>query len=193
MLKYLVFFCTALLVFEATAAQEATNPANGPEPTTSYMVQLTEYCFAQPLSPSQSAEEILAMVSANDGNQKGAVVETIRLSTLSGMESIAQFGQRVNVTVGKSTTGRGETVRSMQAIDVGTMVKVTIVPRNDQVAMRLTFESSRIGSDASEDTPPTINKTQISTAQLLEIGKPILVGGSTTSSSSVIVVTVIQK
>ena len=56
--------------------------------------------------------------------------------------------------------------------------------------MMLTFESSRIGEDAGEDSPPTVNKTQVNATQLLELGKPDLVGSSTTSSSSIIVVTV---
>jgi len=193
MFKFFVFFCSALLALESTSAQESTNAVNVPETSASYVVQLTEYRLDQPLRPSQSAVDILAMVSANEGDTKGNIVETIRLSALGGTESMVQFGRRANVTVGKSTTNRGETVRNMQAIDVGTIVKVTIVPRNDQVAMTLTFESSRIGSDAGEDTPPSINKTQINTTQLLDLGKPNLVGSSTTSSSSVIVVTVNQK
>lgn len=193
MFKFLVCVSTVLLAFETNAAQEAANTASMPEISSSYVVQLTEYRLAQPLTPAQSAEEILALVGANGGNPQGAAVETIRLSTVGGMESMAQFGQRANVTAGKTTTNRGESVRNIQAIDVGTMVKVTIVPRNDQVAMMLTFESSKIGSDADEESPPSIAKTLIRTTQLLELGKPNLVGGSTTSSSSVIIVTVNQK
>ncbi|MDA7933087.1 type II and III secretion system protein [Mariniblastus sp.] len=190
MFKMFVCFCVALCAIESTFAQESTNSANVSNIPASYIVQLTEYRLDQPLNPSQSAAEILAMVSANGGDMKGEIVETIRLSTLSGTESMVQFGRRVNVTVGKATTNRGETVRNMQAIDVGTIVKVTLVPRNDKVAMMLTFESSRIGEDADEDSPPNVNKTQVNTTQLLELGKPDLVGSSTTSSSSIIVVTV---
>ncbi len=113
MFRMFVCFCLALGAIESTFAQESTNSANVSEIPASYIVQLTEYRLNQPINPSQSAAKILEMVSANDGDLKGEIVETIRLSALSDTESMVQFGRRVNVTVGKATTNRGETVRNM--------------------------------------------------------------------------------
>jgi hypothetical protein len=59
--------------------------------------------------------------------------------------------------------------------------------------MTLNFESSSLGESDDEDSPPNINKTKVNTTQLLEMGKPNLVGGSTTSSSSIIVAVVTRN
>ncbi len=193
MFKTFVYLFVAFCATESVFAQSSAISADVAQVPASYIVQLTEYRLERPLEPSQTATNILEMLSGKLDDKIGKPVETIRLSTLSGTESMVQFGRRVNVTVGKATTNRGETVRNMQAIDVGTVVRVTAIPQDEKVSVSLTFESSRIGGDGDEDSPPDINKTQISTTQLLEFGKPSLVGSSTTASSSVIVVTITRN
>ncbi len=193
MFKVFVCICLTLCATGSTIAQEATQSENTSDVSKSYVVQLTEYRFEQPLRPSQSAAEILELLAATGDSKKAEIVETVRLSTLSGTESMVQFGRRVSVTVGKATTRGGETVRQKQGYDVGTVVRLTARPQDDKVAMALTFDSSRIGEEVDEDSPPDVIKTQISSTLLLELGKPSLVGSSTQASSRVIVVTVTEN
>lgn len=81
---------------------------------------------------------------------------------------------------------------SVQAMETGTIVKVTVGTQGDKVAMDLTYESSALQEITDEDSPPNINKTKINASLQLELGKPSLVGGATSSSSSIIVATVTQ-
>ena len=155
----------------------------------SFIVQLTEYRLRQPVDPPRSVSDILAILARPGGNEEYQPIETIRLSALSGTESTVQFGRRVNVTVG-TTTNRGGTVKNVQAVDVGTLVRVTPALQAGKVALKLEFESSRIEGDATQDSPPDISTTQIKTTQLLELGKPSLVGSTTSTANSVILITV---
>lgn len=194
MLRVFVCICIALCAKDATFAQVATNPSNASEISASYLVQLTEYRLDQPMDPSQSAAEILALVSRNDGDPKRKA-DTIRLSALSGTESMAQFGQTVFVTVGTVAMNRGggPVQKSVQGMEIGTLIKVTVVPQNDKVAMTLTYESSSLGDAEEEDSPPSINKTKVNTTQLLDLGKSSLVSVSTTSSSTILVVKITKN
>jgi hypothetical protein len=193
MFRAFLCICVALGAIGYAFAQGTTNSPNGPEISASYIVQLTEYRLNQPMDSSKSAAEILALVSKDSDDLKRKV-ETIRLSASSGVESMAQFGQTVFVTVGTVSGNKGFPVqKSMQGMEIGTLVKVTVVPQNDKVAMTLTYESSSLGEAAGEDSPPDINKTKVNTTQLLDLGKSSLVSASTTSSSSILVVKVIQN
>ena len=167
----------------------ADDPSSSSSNQASFIVQLTEYRLKQPLDPSRSVSEILASLAKPGDNEEYQPIETIRLSALSGTESTAQFGRRVNVTIG-TTTNRGGTVKNVQAVDVGTLVRVTPALQAGKVALKLEFESSRIEGDASADSPPDISTTQIKTTQLLELGKPSLVGSTTSTANSVILITV---
>ena len=157
----------------------------------SFFVQLTEYRLKLPHDPSRPVAEIVAILAKPGDNEEYQPVETIRLSALSGTESTVQFGRRVNVTAGTAVTNRGGTARNVQGVDIGTLLKVTpVLLQSGNVALKLKFESSRIEGDASEDSPPDISRTQINTTQLLELGKPSLVGSTTSTASSVILITV---
>lgn len=156
----------------------------------SLIVQLTEYRLKLPHDPSRSVSEILAILAKPGDNEEYQPIETIRMSALSGTESTVQFGRRVNVTVG-TVTNRGGTTRNVQTVDIGTLVKVTpALQSGGRVALKLKFESSRIEGDASADSSPDISTTQINTTQVLEFGKPSLVGSTTSTAGSIILITV---
>ena len=193
MLRIFMCFCLVIGAIGYAFAQGTTKAPNGPEISASYIVQLTEYRLNQSIDSAKSAAEILALVSKDNDDPKRKV-ETIRLSASSGIESMAQFGQTVFVTVGSVSGNKGLPVqKSMQGMEIGTLVKVTVVPQNDKVAMTLTYESSSLGEAAGEDSPPDINKTRVNTTQFLDLGKSSLVSASTTSSSSILVVKVTQN
>jgi hypothetical protein len=190
MLKQICFIFVSLLIAGVSSAQDTSTISDQTGKQSTYVVQLTEFRLKQTLDPSLSAAQILELVSTKDKNAGYEPIETIRLSTLSGTETVVQFGRRVNVTVGKTVTRGGETARSVQAFDVGAIVRVTATPENGSVSLKLTYETSRLDGNGDEDTPPELTKTQISTTQLLELGQPRLVGSSTSAPTSVVVVTV---
>ena len=190
MLKQICLIFVSLLIAGASSAQDASTSLGSAAKPTTYVVQITEFRLNKTLDPSLTAAQILELVSSKDDNAGYEPIETIRLSTLSGTESMVQFGRLVNVTVGKNMTRGGETQRTLQAFDVGTIVRVTATPENGSVSMKLTYETSRLDGNSDEDTPPELTKTQISTTQLLELGKPRLVGSSTSVPTSVVVITV---
>jgi hypothetical protein len=193
MLKQICFIFVSLVIAGVSSAQDASTSSDGAGKPSTYVVQLTEFRLNQTLDPSLSAAQILELVSKKDNNAGYEAIETIRLSTLSGMESMVQFGRRVNVTVGKTVTRGGETARNVQALDVGTIVRVTATPENGSVFLKLTYETSKLDGNGDEDTPPELTKTQISTTQLLELGQPRLVGSSTSTPTSVVVVKVTKN
>ena len=193
MFKSTLPICIALCATASAFAQDSTTTGSAADSQASFVVQLSEYQLEQPVDSSLSADAILEMLTAQRDGEKCRPIETIRLSTVSGVESLAQFGRRVNVTVGKATTARGETVRNMEAVDVGSLVRVTAILQDGKVAITLNYESSRVIGDIDQDVPPNINKTQVSTILSLEPGKPALVSSSSTTSSSILVVTVTRS
>ena len=190
MLKQICFIFVLLFIADVSSAQDTSTSSGGAAKPPTYVVQLTEFRLNQTLDPSLSAAQILELVSKKDNNAGYEAIETIRLSTLSGTESMVQFGRRVNITVGKTVTRGGETARNVQALDVGTIVRVTATPESGSVSLKLAYETSRLDGNGDEDTPPELTKTQINTTQLLELGQPRLVGSSTSAPVSVVVVTV---
>lgn len=192
MLRQFPIIFVSLIIAGASSAQDAsTSPGEAGKPS-SYVVQLTEFRLNQTLDPSLTAVQILELISRANDNADCVPIETIRLSTLSGTESMVQFGRRANVTVGKTVTRGGETARSIQVVDVGTIVRVTATPESGAVSLKLTYESSRLDGNGDEDTPPELIRTQISTIQMLELGQPRLVGSSSSASTSMIVVTITE-
>jgi hypothetical protein len=190
MLKQICFIFVSMFIAGVSSAQDDSTSSSGAGKSSTYVVQLTEFRLTQALDPSLSAAQILDLVSRKDISEGLEPIETIRLSTLSGTESMVQFGRRVNVTVAKTVTRGGETARNVQAFDVGTIVRVTATPESGSVSLKLTYETSRLDGNGDEDNPPELTTTQISTTQLLELGQPRLVGSSTSAQTSVVVVTV---
>lgn len=186
-------FCVFVSVCIVGTAQDAPKPLTAetsrPEVLESYIVQLSEYKINGPTDPSQTAADIVASLMKADAKTKPELIETVRLSTLSGSESMVQFGKQVRVTSG-TVSVRGTTARQMQNVQFGTIVRVTATPRAGKVVVKLSFESSRLDGKGAENSPPDISTTQIESTQLLEIGKPTLIGGTTADTSSFILLTV---
>lgn len=192
MFKITLCLCVLLCVIGCAVPQD-TKVQTEPSPSAeSFTVQLTEYKLSEPVDTSKSSVDILEMLTSKVDDQAFEVVETIRFSTLTGSQSVVQYGRRVNVTVGSATTGRGGVVRNMQSLDVGTVVQVSSKSDNGKVILDLSYESSKIDGDVDTELSPNINQTQINTTQLFEFGKPKLVASSSTNATSVLVVTVMQ-
>lgn len=158
--------------------------------TVSYVVELSEYEWREPLAAGLGADEILALVLKADARPQPDLRETIRLTTLAGTESVVSFGRRSSVTVGRTATGRGEVMKNMQVVEFGTQVKLTAVPQDQRVRLTLHFESSRQLPATTDDSPPDVSTTEVSTTLTLDPGKPALVSSFGGNRSSVLVVMV---
>lgn len=172
----------------AAAAVPATDVAA--VATVSYVVELSEYEWREPLAAGLGADEILALVLKADARPQADLRETIRLTTLAGTESVVSFGRRSSVTVGRTATGRGEVMKNMQVVEFGTQVKLTAVPQDQRVRLTLHFESSRQLPATADDSPPDVSTTEVSTTLTLDPGKPALVSSFGGNRSSVLVVMV---
>lgn len=193
MLKMIVCFIVSSIALSSAVAQEPKGGRDVGDLPSSFIVQFTEYRFKEPLKTNQTSAEILAMTTAKDGVAEAKMVESIRMSTIGGVDSMVQFGKNANVIVGKSRTNRGETISNSRTVSVGTIVKVKISPYKDKVKLQLSYETSKLEEADKEGSIPDIYKAKIATTQLLELGKPAIVGSTTNASSSVIVATVIQN
>jgi len=174
----------------ASQAAAATVPAAdvAAAATVSYVVELSEYEWREPLAAGLGADEILALVLKADARPQPDLRETIRLTTLAGTESVVSFGRRSSVTVGRTATGRGEVMKNMQVVEFGTQVKLTAVPQDQRVRLTLHFESSRQLPATTDDSPPDVSTTEVSTTLTLDPGKPALVSSFGGNRSSVLVV-----
>jgi hypothetical protein len=157
-----------------------------------YLVQLTEFRISDSSHAGWSTDEIVKRFERREEDGDVEIVETIRLSVLSGHESMVQVGRRARVTVGVvSTPGRGPT-RQMESHNIGTMVSLTAEPADGRVLLKLSYTSSRFEGEGTDESPPDTTTFQIDATLLLEAGKPTLVGGSSASPTSYLMVSVEQ-
>ncbi len=175
------------------------------EALVSYVVQLTEYRLTSPAEPTATVEELVALLTSPSGsltspsdsrltseNENRVVqVESVRFSILSGHESMVQFGRQVSLMTGSIST-RGVTTRDVRSVEVGTLVRAIAEPQDGKVLLTLDYTASRLEGESSAEPPPEISKTQISTAQIVELGKPVLIGGTTADKTSYTLATVTQ-
>ena len=170
-------------------AQESSLPDAQPKMPEVYVVQLTEYRLPAPVETARTAAEIVKTLTDAQGDTKHEPIETIRFTTLSGTESLVQFGKRMRVSIGSATV-RGGITHQYEFIQIGTIVRATATPQAGKVVLQLQFESSRLDGEATADSAPNVATTEFSSTNLLEIGRPTLVGGSTAGASTFLVVTI---
>ncbi|TVS09394.1 MAG: hypothetical protein EA424_27235 [Planctomycetaceae bacterium] len=188
----------ALIVCLGHSAQAQDDPkpaAALPNASTggeSYLVQLSEFRIKDSSHAGWSTDEIVKRFERREEDGAVEIVETIRLSALSGHESMVQVGRQARITVGViSTPGRGST-RQMESHNIGTLVSLTAEPADGKVLLRLSYSSSRFEGTGTDESPPDIVTFQSDATLLLEAGKPTLVGGSSASETSYLMVSVDQ-
>lgn len=164
--------------------------AQDPVPPTSYVVTLSEYRIAEGVSSERSASEIVDWIASRSDEQDFTPLATIRLTIISDAESMVQFGRRVVVTTGTVTNSRAGTMRQSGTLEIGTMIRVKANPVGDKIALRITFESSRLDGEHDGDSPPDVSHTNLDTTLLLEADKPTLLGGITDEAASLFFVTI---
>lgn len=156
-----------------------------PEP---YLITISEYRL-KGVNPSDlTADNIVSAIKA----EKATPIETVMLSAIADLESMVQFGRSVTVTTGR-ITNRDVTSRQTQQREIGTIVRVTASPTGQQVGLTLSFESSRLIGEGSDDSPPDIVTTSINTTQLFDFGQPTMIGASTAGETSYVFLTISRR
>ncbi|TWT79689.1 hypothetical protein CA13_10950 [Planctomycetes bacterium CA13] len=153
-----------------------------------YFVSLAEYRFKDFNPAKVTAEKIQNAISSENASH----VETVMLSAVAGFKSMVQFGRSVTVTTGR-VSNRDVMTRQTQQQEIGTILEVTVSPEDQSVVADLSFSSSRIVGEGTDDSPPEFATTTIKTTQLMDIGKPTLVGASTVDKSSYIFLTISRQ
>ncbi len=152
-----------------------------------YTVSLTELRLRKPLTHDQLAES-LKKTEELKNNEDFEIVETIRLSTLPGFESIVQVGRKTAITVGVSEVPGRAGQKSIKSESFGTIVRLTAVPIEGKTRLTLNYESSRVDSESKNELSPDTKTFLIDTTLLLEPSKTVLVGGSTVDGSTYLAV-----
>ena len=175
----------ASIACSVSHAQQATSEQT--KAPVRFMVTLSEYQLGDGVPEIASEADILALIRKKTVQP----AETVRLSVIKDVEGMVQFGNLATVTVGK-TVNRDVTTRQTQNVQVGTLLKLTMSLENEVVVANIAFEASRFQGDATDDSPPIIASTTIKTTQLLELGKPRLIGSSSSGKTSYVFVTATQ-
>jgi hypothetical protein len=180
-----------LLVSSLVSAQEATSTATvevtTEGPMRSYMLELTQLRWNSPGESIPDPKTLLASIAQLRESGKLTDAETIQLSVLEGHKCSAQFGRQVMITTATTTVpgGRGA-VRSMQSLDVGTMVRAMIVRQHDKLQVELSYEASQLVEATQEDTPPTTTRISADSTLLLVPGELTVVASRTAETSIVL-------
>lgn len=189
-------FATSICIFAApqdaavaapnTDAPEIQVKNESPE---RYLITLAQYQLKDLSTVDQTSNGILAAIKA----QKASPFETVILLATAGYESRVNFGRRIRVTTGKTTTHSGGVVRNTQEIDVGAILVVTLLPDDDKVKAELSFKSTRLDGEGTDDSPPELTTTSIESSQIFEVGKPTLIAASTEGASNFVFLTIARQ
>lgn len=186
-MKTVVLLIVPLFASIAISALHANETLSNP--TTDhlrFMVTLSEYQLEDSVPVSASEADILGLIQKSNVQP----TETIRLSVINDVEGMVQFGKRVTVTVGKTVNTRDVTSRQTQHVQVGTLLKLTLSMAGESVIAQVAFESSRLQGEGTDDSPPDMVSATISTTQILELGKPRLMGSTSSGQTSFVFMTV---
>ena len=190
--------CIAFLCWlssQAAAQDDKPQPQMPSPPVTSlasYVIQVTELHTNVPIDSKMDSKELLDKFEQLKKDGKVELLETIRLSALEGQESMAQFGRQAAVTAGTSQVMPGRAVRNIQMTQVGTLVRVTVQRHEDEVLLKLTYEASRLGEQANQDSPPDVVTVQCNTTLAVGPGQTVLAGSMFSANSTLLLVSVEQ-
>jgi hypothetical protein len=188
--------CIALLCWlssQAAAQDDKLQPPMPSPPVTSlasYVIQVTELHTNVPIDAKMDSKELLGKLEQLKKDGTVELLETVRLSALEGQESMAQFGRQAAVTAGTSQVVPGRAVRNIHMTQVGTLVRVTARRHEGKVLLKLTYEASRLGEQANQDSPPDVVSVQCNTTLAVAPGQTVLAGSMFSATSTLLLVSV---
>jgi hypothetical protein len=199
MRHFLLLLAACVLAPEVVVGQEENPREAGAASPKSYVVQLTEFRFANAVDPKLTAAHIVHAFQQADAEKSFELIETVRLTALESHETMVQFGRNTAVTVGVANFSGapnfpgGRNTRQTQYRQVGTLVRLTAQSQAEKVLLKLSYEVSRLEAQAPDDLEadsPDVIVIQFDTALLIEPGKPTLVGGTSAEPSNFLLVSV---
>lgn len=189
-IRYLLLF-SMLLLTSSAAAQDATATMTvdvaSNIPLRSYMLELTQLRWNAPGERLPDPKTLLTSLAQLRESGKLTDAETIQLSVLEGQKCSAQFGRQIMIATATTTVpgGRGA-VRSMQSLDVGTMVRAMIVRQQDKLQVELSYEASQLAEPKQEEISPTTTRFSADSTLLLAPGELIVVASRNADTSIVL-------
>ncbi len=177
----------ALAVEDPKPAGFFPRPKAGSE---SYLIQLTEFRVNDSAHARWSTDEILKRFERREGDETLEIVETIRVSALSGHESMVKVGRQARVAVGAITTPARAPTRQMESHSVGTIVSLIAEPADGMVLLKLNYSSSRFDEKGTDESPPDMVTVQYDATLLIDVGRTTLVGGSSAAPTSYLILSV---
>jgi hypothetical protein len=187
----IAFLCW--LSSQAAAQDDKPQPPMSSPPVTSlasYVIQVTELHTNVPIDAKMDSKELLGKFEQLKKDGTVELLETVRLSALDGQESMAQFGRQAAVTAGTSQVMPGRAVRNIQMREVGTLVRVTVQRHEGKVLLNLTYEASRLGEQANQDSPPDVATVSCKTTLAVGPGQMVLAGSMFSATSTLLLVSV---
>jgi hypothetical protein len=187
----LITLASFLLLTSIGFAQEAPAPKSPTDTTAgstrTLYLELMQLRWNAPGEALPDAKTLLASFAQLRESGKLTDAETIQLSVLEGQKCSAQFGRQIMITTATTTVpgGRGA-VRSMQSLDVGTMVRATIVRQQDKLQVELSYEASQLAETKQEDIPPTTTRISADSTLLLTPGELTVVASRAADTSIVL-------
>ncbi|TWT66632.1 hypothetical protein [Allorhodopirellula solitaria] len=159
-----------------------TKPATN---TTQYLIELSEYELEDPIPVGLDEAEVVNTI-LRAGIQP---VETIRLTAVPETEGMVQVGKRISVTTDTMTRG-DTTTRRYEELEIGTILRLTMMPHDDGAYAHISYSTSRVDGDPSGDTPPNVLTNTVQSTQVYVLGRPRLLTTVGAGKSTGILVTV---
>ncbi|MEL6107165.1 MAG: hypothetical protein AAFU85_14075 [Planctomycetota bacterium] len=176
-----------ILCGEDTASTDAAAEETMKVFRTQYLVTLSEYRLDKPIAPTASEADILEFIDGENAKP----VETVRITAVEETDSMVQFGKRATITVGMTSSGRGLPTRRTQAIEVGTILKVTVTSHPKGALAEIRYSTSRLPDSSSDEaTPPDVTTNTVEATQIYELGKPRLLSMSSLEEAPCLVVSI---
>ncbi|MCO8121888.1 hypothetical protein NHH03_09085 [Stieleria sp. TO1_6] len=172
----------------ATAAENVMAEKVGtPKPMvkTQYLVELSEYELEQAVPVAISESEIIDVIRRS----KSKPLETVRMTAVEETDSMVQNGRRVTVTTGKVTHGN-TTSRSTEQLEVGTMLRVKIVPHAKGALADVSYATSRLDGNGTDVSPPDVLTKTIESTQIYVLGKERLLSSMSADKFTCVLISV---
>lgn len=193
----LSILCCLAVLSNRLNAQEApgTKAVNGAVHSQAspviYQVDVIEFALKDKANADLESAKLLELLKTK--SDKIQVVESTRMTAISGAQCTASFGRSASVTMGVTKSAVGST-RNTAQIQIGTMVRLTPINNSNGTAtVTLSYEAARLNEVKQEDTMPDIIKVTVNSELLLKLGTPTVVAGSTHGESSYIAITIREQ
>lgn len=187
----LAFFSNQLNGQEAPGKKTVNGAVHTEAAPVIYQVDVIEFALKDKADADLETAKLLELLKTK--SDKIQLIESTRMTAISGARCTASFGKSVSVTMGVTKSAVGST-RNTAQIQIGTMVQLSPMNNSNGTAtVTLSYEAARLNEAKQEDTMPDIVKVTVNSELILKLGTPTLVAGSTNGGSSYIAITIREQ